>query len=68
MLKGLEHLPYEEKLTDLGLFSSEYKYPINRSQVDGDGFFIVMCSNRTRGSGQKIEHRSSIQTQRTYLL
>ena len=34
-----------------------YKYLKCRSHVDGDGPFSVVCSNRTRGNGQKLEHR-----------
>ena len=68
MMKGLEHLPNEERHSDLGLFSmgerlprgdliNAYKYLKGRSQVDDAGLFSVMCSNRTRGSGHKLEHR-----------
>jgi len=68
MIRGLEHLPYEERLRELGLLNLEktilrgdltnaYKYLKGRSQVDDAGLFSVMCSNRTRGSGHKLEHR-----------
>lgn len=40
-----------------------------QSQVDGDSLFLVACSNRTGGSGQKVEHRRSMWIQgRTSLL
>jgi len=67
-MRGLEHLPYEERLRALGLLClgkgrprgdhvSAYKYTKCRSQVDGARLFSVVCSNRTRGSGHKLEHR-----------
>ena len=61
MMRGLEHLPYEESLKDLELFSLEkrrlrgdfsngYKYLKGRCQEDG-------TSIRTSVSGHKLEHR-----------
>jgi len=52
---------------DLGLFSLEKRilrsYLINvpkhvkrRSRLDESGLFSVVCSSRTRGNGQKIDH------------
>ena len=59
----LEHLRYEERLRDLGLFSLEkrrlreavinaYKYLMGDSQVDGAKLFSVVPSSRTRSNRQ----------------
>lgn len=75
MMRGLKHLPHEERQRDLGLFSLEkislrgnpikvHKYLMNESRVDGARLFLAVPKDWARGSGQyrKCNIGSSIQT------
>ena len=68
MIKALEHLPYEERLSHLSLFSlgkrrlrgdliNGYKYIKRVSQRDMANLFSVLCGDRERGNDHKLEHR-----------
>ena len=61
MIRGLEHLPYKDRLRELGLFSLEkrrlledfivaFQYLKGAYRKAGEGLFIRAGSNRTRGN------------------
>ena len=66
MIRGLEHLSYEDRLRELGLFSLEkrglrgdttaaFHYLKGAYQKSGEGLFTGACSDRTRGSGFRLK-------------
>ena len=68
LIRGLEHLSYEDRLRELGLFSLEkrmrwgdcraaFQYLQGAYRKDGEGLFTRAWSDRTRGNGLKLKER-----------
>ncbi|GAB0190581.1 hypothetical protein GRJ2_001523400 [Grus japonensis] len=67
LIRGLEHLSYEDRLRELGLFTLEKRrlrgdliaaflpVPEGAYRKAGEGLFIRECSDRTRGNGFKLK-------------
>ena len=66
MIRGLEHLPYEDRLRELGLFSLEkrrlqgdliaaFQYKNRAYQQERKRLFERADNSRTRGNGFKLK-------------
>ena len=65
MIRGMQHLSCEERLSELGLFSLEksrlrrdliaaFQYLKRACKKAGEGLFTRSCSDTTRGNGFKV--------------
>ncbi|KAK4819009.1 hypothetical protein QYF61_024125 [Mycteria americana] len=78
MIRSMEHLSYEERLRELGLFSLEkrrlcgdlvvaFQYLKGAYKKDGDKRFSRACCDRTRDNGFKLkEGRFRLDTRKTF--
>ena len=80
MIRGLEHLPYEDRLRELGLFSLKnkglqkelivaFQYLTEAYRKDGEGLSKRACSDRMKANGFKMEEsRFRLDIRKRFLL
>ncbi|KAK4819567.1 hypothetical protein QYF61_007078 [Mycteria americana] len=80
MIRGLEHLSYEERLKELELFSLEnrrlqghlvvaFRYIKGAYKKGAERLFTKTCSDRTRGNGFKLkEGRFRLDIRKTFFM
>ena len=80
MIMGLEHLPYEDRLRELGFFHPEkrglqgdliaaFRYLKVAYRKDGEGLFIRECRDSARSNGFKLkEGRFRLDIRKKFLI
>ena len=80
MIQGMEHLPCEDRLRELGLFSQEmrrlqqelitaFQYLKRGCKKEGDRLFSRVCWDRRRGDGFKLnEERYRLDIRKTFFI
>jgi len=65
MIQGMEHLPFKDRLRELGLFSLDkaprrpetFQYLKGNYKKEGDRLFSKVCCDRIRSDGFKLNER-----------